>query len=321
MRHVSLLAIVAILSVSIPCASAADKDKPSVWRESEVTYRNTASLLSVKKDEELTYNPYYAMWLGASLRGWFSKVFYGGVDVGVTREVTDADDTTMSGEYLLDDIELSAGAARFYTIPKADITISASATVITPTSKLSDSRSLLLGIRPAVSLGRKFDVLEGLSLEYAFSTTKFFNRHTTAQRDAPLIPGCSSSDGFCDSFTHMGDRNPEWRLANQAAVSLDFTPWIGASLSGAIVTDLLYPQEAPDPAVSLEPVAGTDLRYNMEYNAEVYALPVKWLTVALGLYTYNPQLSPDSTYEKPFVNRYSTVYLDLRLDIGELSTK
>ena len=320
MQNLRLLAFATLLLL-LPPPVQAEEQAPSRWRGSEITFRNTASLLSVKKDAELSYNPYYAMWLGAGLRGWFSKTVYGGVDLGVTRELTDADDTTMSGEYLLDDIEISVGAARFYTIPKADISLTAAATLITPTSKLADSQSLIVGVRPMLKLGRKFDLLRGLSLGYTATATKFFNSYTTAQRDAPLIPGCSSADGFCDSFVHMGDRNPQWRIGNQIAATIDFTDWLGASISGAVVVDFLYQQETTAPEVSFEPTPGTNLRHSVAYGAEVYGLPLKWLSIALGIVTANPQLAPDSTYEKPFLNRYSTVYLDLRLDIGELSSK
>jgi len=32
----------------------------------------------------------------------------------------------------------------------------------------------------------------------------------------------------------------------------------------------------------------------------------------------NPQLRPDSGYEAPFINRYTTVYLDLTLHVDGL---
>jgi hypothetical protein len=42
------------------------------------------------------------------------------------------------------------------------------------------------------------------------------------------------------------------------------------------------------------------------------------LEVGLGYETVSPQLAPDSTYYNPFYNRYTTLYLDLRLEVDGL---
>jgi len=62
----------------------------------------------------------------------------------------------------------------------------------------------------------------------------------------------------------------------------------------------------------------SDRRMLLSYNLELAARPVSALTVALGASTTHPALKPDSTYYTPFFNRYTTVYLDLRLSVADL---
>ena len=291
--------------------------KQSAWRGSGMVYRNVATAYSAVKDAELTYNPYYAMYLGGSVRYWLSRFIAIGADIGVTRELTQADDTTQSGEYLFDDLELSLSAPKFYTIPVLDVPLAAALTLVTPTSKLSRARSLNLGLRLGVGASRTFKLLKGLTIAYGLSGTKFFNNYTTAARQAPLVPGCNSADGFCDVFLNTGDRNPSWRLSHLLDLSLDITKWIGLSGRAGIVIDYLY-DVSTDERVSYVPSENTDRRYAMVYGAELYTRPMPSLGVSLGFSTVNPQLKANSTYEQPFVNRYTAIYLDLILDIEGL---
>jgi len=62
----------------------------------------------------------------------------------------------------------------------------------------------------------------------------------------------------------------------------------------------------------------TDMRAAIWYIVEVGYQILPWLGVALGASTYNAQLSPDSSYEAPFFNRYTRVYLDINITVDQL---
>jgi len=315
-RNVVLLFL--MLTLSVPTAAAKDgSKKPNPLRGSGLVYRNVVTALSMKKDADLTYNPYYAMYLGLAGRWWFGKRVYVGADFGVTRELTEADDTTYSGEWLADDLEIRVGASKFLTIPVLKIDFSADLAGVTPTSKLSQARTLILGLRLGLNASRTFSLLEGLTVSYGLAVLKNFNRYTTSQQEAPLIPGCSSADGFCEVYLNMGDRNPSWRLSHLLDLSLDITAWLGLSGGIGVAISYLYPG-VDDERVSYEPVESTDRRYGMMYRLELYGKPIPALGLALGVTTVNPQLKADSTYEQPFVNRYTAIYLDLTIDVEGL---
>ncbi|MFH1529975.1 MAG: hypothetical protein ABIK09_04465 [Pseudomonadota bacterium] len=310
-----------ILLLSAGHAGAAETVSSSAelapWRGTKLIYRNVATAFSFDKGAELTYNPYYAMAFQVSPRWWFGRIFWVGADAGISREITDSDTTTMSGEVLWDDTLVRAGASSFYRIPGVGIEFSGGLDLIAPTSKLSQARSVYLGLRPSLGVSRTFPVLKGLTLFYSLQGTKFFNEYTTSSRKSPLIPGCSG--GACDPYLNSGLRNPEWRMTNLGGISMEFTDWIGLSASAGLVMDFVYTQESQDPAVSFQPQEGQDdRRYTMVYEVEVHTRPMPSLGIAVGASTVNPQLKANSTYEDPFINRYTTLYIDLTFHVDGL---
>ena len=288
-------------------------------RATSLSYLNTMSTLTLRRDAELTYNPYYAMTLALSPHYWFDEIFYLSGFVAMTGELTEADNTTYSHEIQFHDSVLKGGASNFWTIPHAKIDLSFSLSSVFPTSKQSRAKTMILGLRPELTLSRRFDLLGGLGLSYQLGATKFFNQYTTAQRETPIVPHCLAGTGQCDAFLNTGVRNTDWRLANSFAMSLDITEWIGLSVSGGIIIDWLYEiEKSEDEPISWQAQESTDKRHTMVFGAEVYGRPLLPLVVALGVSTVNPQLTPDSEYETPFFNRYTAVYLDLRLDFESL---
>lgn len=305
-------------TTGVAAAGATTDEATAPWRGSRITLRNAATALSFDESAELTYNPYYAIALGISPRWWFGDIFYVGADFAMLWEVTDADNTTDDRETQLGDVLIRLGAARFYTIPVVGIDLSAGLTLTTPTSKVSKARTLILGLTPSVGLARRFPVLEGLTLSYGFAAAKYFNRYTTMERERPLVATCLGDSVECGAFLHTGLRNPSWRLLNRFDVALDFLDWIGMRVGVGIVTDFLYPIEDRDERVSFEPQKGTDLRHTMVYDLELTFRPLRALEIGVGASTANPQLAPDSSQRAPFFNRYTEIYVDLRLDIAGL---
>ncbi|MBW2276363.1 MAG: hypothetical protein JRF63_02660 [Deltaproteobacteria bacterium] len=290
------------------------------WRGSYLGYRNAVSATSLDRGAELTYNPYYAMGLFIAPRWWLGDALQISADLTVMRELTDADTTSEQGETLLGDLVVGLSAPSFYTVPAIELELSAGLDLITPTSKGAQARTLYVGLTPGVGLARRFDVLAGLAFSYGFGATKFFHGATTAQREAPLIPDCSAS-GSCELYVGTGMRNTSWRLQSSFGASLSFVDWLSISAGVAVLTDVLYPLDGTDSQVSYEPQEPTDLRHTMAYSAEILGWPMPSLGIALGAETVNPQLRPDSTNEQPFFNRYTVLYLDLRLDFAGLSTQ
>ncbi|MBI5486834.1 MAG: hypothetical protein HY905_05850 [Deltaproteobacteria bacterium] len=295
-----------------------EEEESAPWRGSEFIWRNVMSAISLDPSHDLTWNPYYAMSFTFRAKWWFDDIFNVGARLDVTREITQADDTTFIDEALLDDLVVSAGASKFYTIPVAGIDFSADLLLTTPTSKISQARTLVLGIGPGVSVGRTFDAIGPLRLSYHVRTTGLLHRYTTAARETPLIPGCDATEGGCDSFLNTGLRKVRFRVAHGVDVSWDPLEWLGVSAGFEHIIDWLHPIDGSDPRVTFETEPNTNERQRSAFSVELTFTPIPSWQIGVGYETVSPQLKLDSTYENPFYNRYSTVYLDLRLEFDGL---
>jgi hypothetical protein len=288
------------------------------WRGSEFSYRNVATVSGMDRSAELTWNPDWAMEFGFKFRWYFDEHWFAGARLEVTREVTEADDTTYAGEAWLQDLRLSGGGARFVTIPGVGIDLSADVTLTLPTSKVARARTLYLGIGPNVRLSRSWELGGDWQVGYHVRFNSYFHEATTAERETPLIPTCASSGAGCESFVNTGLRNAQWRV--QHGVDLSYQPleWLGFSAAFEHIVDWLYPIEGDDPRISWENESPTDLRHASAFEVEATFAPIPALEIGVGYSTISPQLAPDSTYYNPFYNRYTTLYLDLRLEIEGL---
>jgi hypothetical protein len=288
------------------------------WRGSLLSLRTEATLLSLDRGAELTYNPYVALSFEVRPRWHFGDVFYVLADFSLTRELTDSDVTTKQGETWVGDLAVGGGAERFVTIPGAGIDLSADLRVIAPTSKLSQARTVLLGLRGDFTLSRRFELLEGLTIAYTLQGTGWFHRNTTAETEAPLIGGCSDLDGSCDRFLNTGLRNAWFRLGNSATISMDFLAWLGLDVTAAYRLDFLYAAADSDPRISFVPAEPTDRRHSLAYEIGLRLTPMPSLRIGVGISGLNPLQAPDSSAYKPFVNRYTMGFVELTLLVDGL---
>ena len=253
-------------------------------------------------------------------RWWFDEMWNVGARLDLSREVTEADDRTYSGETWVHDLLLTAGATRFYTIPVAEIALSADLVLTIPSSKLSQARTLALGIGPGVRVSREFDLgpAGSLYLSYRVRFSSFLNRYTTSELESPIIPSCSGFDGGCDEFVNTGERNTQWRVQHGVSLAWQVFDWFGVSTGFEHIVSWLYDIDKDDPRVTFQPEDDIDARYSSAFDVELTFVPWAPFEIGVGYVTLSPQLAPDSTYYNPFYNRYSTLYLDIRFLVDGL---
>jgi hypothetical protein len=286
------------------------------FKGSSFSVKNVVSTLSLNKDGQLTYNPYYAVSVQASPRFWFTKSLYTSVSVGAVQEITNSDSTTQRGETMLDDITVRLGLSKIASIP-GGLTLSGSLDGLIPTSKASQARTMLMGIRPALNLSWVIPGAKGLSFSYSVSGTWYVHNYTTASKEVPLIPGCSITDQGCDAFSHNGLRNTQWRLINSVSTNFNATSWLGFSATFVVLNDFLYALEpSEEHATSFVPQEPTSTRYILAYDLSTTIRPTSSMSITLGASTANPQMAPDTSYYRPFFNRYTNLYLNLSLDVA-----
>jgi hypothetical protein len=309
-----------------------DEDKwKSPWRGSSITYRNAVTALTFKKDADLTYNPYYEMSWAFHPQWWVGDVFNASLDFAISRELTESDETTYDDEAMMSDITLTLAASKFVTIPVLKIGVSAKVALIGPTSKAAHAKTMLFGIKPGLSLSRSFDVLAGINLNYSFGISKYFYEATTAQYAESAISNCGATAGGCEEYQNTGYRNASWGLSNGFGLSIAFIEQLSLDLSFGMSHAFLYEQsddvdntwtdstgEEYDQMSEWDPGNDTNIRYAMTYGLGLTVTPIQALAISLGADTGNPQLKADATYERPFFNRNTVVYLDLTLDIDGL---
>ena len=301
------------------------KGAKAPWRGSSIGYRNAVAARSLDKSYEPTYDPYYAMSFDLSPRWWFGDIFYVNASASVLRELTHSNYTTYDGEWEWGDTVLGGGASGFYTIPWVGLRFSGGLSMSFPTSKFSRYKTMLMSLKPSLSMSRTFPLLSGLTLSYSLSGTKYFHEYTTPMAEKATLSPHPWGAYRTSDYQSSGSRNAEWRLANSFGLSMQFLDWLGLSASFGMMHDYLYDLSEmerhdaatndPSYAVSSRMANGDDMRYTFMYGLELSVQPMKSLSLGLGASTVNPQLKPDSTYREPFYNRYTTLYLDLRFNI------
>ena len=287
------------------------------WRGSQIVLRNTLSALTLDPGAEQTYNEYFAMTWSFRPWWWVSDRVFLRAQLDLTHELTESDVTTDAGEALLGDLALVAGGSGLYTIPVLGVGISTDLVLTLPTSKASQGRTLMVGIGPGLGLSRSFGLLQGLVLGYNLRVTGRLFWYNTAERESPMVPGCSSGPAGCEAYLNTGVRNPYLRLSQVGYVSLKALSWLGITLSVGHAIDWLHDLE-PDANVTYQAVDDANRRYLTFLELAVSFRPLEMLEVGVGYSALHPQLAPDSTYYTPFFNRYSALLLDIKLHADAL---
>jgi len=313
--------------VNLPDVNTADtvtqpsqqKKTKSAWRGSEIAVRNSVTALSLDRSADLTYNPFWGVAVELSPRYSFDDVWSVAASLEIQRELTQADDTTRRNDTLLGDLGLRVGASNFARIPVIDSNVSASLGLTFPTSLASQGDTLMFALSPSLRLSHTFSrVLDGLTLGYTLRFTKNFHEYTTAALESPSVPGCFVGDsGSCDRFLNTGFRNVSFRVSNGFDVSLDLNSWLAFSADFGIYVSWVH-DNIDDERVSYTELEPMNERYALASDLGFSARWWKPLEVRLGASTFNPQLQPNGDRFAPFFNRFTTLYLDLRLDVAAL---
>ncbi|MBI4816811.1 MAG: hypothetical protein HY791_11165 [Deltaproteobacteria bacterium] len=295
----------------------------SPWRGSTLTYEHVASAISASRSAEPTYNPYYAHQLSIRASYHFSELFGASAELGVSQELTDADDTTSKHEALLDDVVLRGTLGG---ISLAGLELSASLSLALPFSKASAAESRIVAVSPALQVTKSFDVASGLELSLRTRATIFTHRYTTLQLDVPWAR-CDDDSFECGSYRHTGDRNPASQLDLGGGVDLQVTEELGFSASYQVRRTQLYAihearvQTLTGPAQTSDARDDVSARYSHTFALDGTYSVSKELGVTLGLVTAHPQLKPDSTYRVPLFNRFTQLSLDLTVSLDEVASR
>ena len=288
---------------------------------SEFDYRNVVSARTFDRNADLTYNPYYAMELHLAPAFRMGPYVRLTLDFLLSRELTRSDTTTKRGETILDDVFLETELRKVPKIPVLKLKVTPALRLYVPTSKQSQARTLILAIRPEITLSRRVNAFDGLVFAYAISVRKNFHESTTAMTETPMLRPVYGSSRSLESFSNLGARNVSVAVTNIFSISLAFKKRFAALLAMGISHGFLYPRTSTDSRISDTPMPDTRVRYEMRYTGELGYQPIPFMTLALGFLTENEQLAQNAAYESPFFNRYTTIFFDIRVDIEALANR
>jgi len=291
--------------------------KKSVWRNTLFVYENAVSAYSFSKEAELTYNPYYAMSYRFAPRFYLYEGLSLRLDWSLEQELTNSDTTTKKHEPYWSDVLVDLVWGGLATIPKAEIAFTPKIRFTLPASKGSQARTLYVAIGPGFDFLKTFDVLGGITLQWAFRYTKHFNKYSGSVSEEPLLE-CPGTQASCPYYA-MGPRNPSHTFSNSFLFEIRPIDALYFDIQVAVVNNILY-RTSPK---TVEVIGGsytveessknTNHSGLMQYVFELGYDVLPFMTIALGTNTYNPMLAPNSRYYAPFFNRYTNIYLDFVL--------
>lgn len=326
-RFTSFALLVALTVGAAPAWAQAARDltgeaveeSKSPFRGSTLSYQHGASAISLYKAAEPTWNPYYGHELSVRPEWHFADEFYLRARVTLAQEFTNSDSSKYKNEYLLSDTALEFVWTGWQE-KHSKIKLSGNLRGLIPTSKAAWGQSLVTSLSPGLTLTRAFPVLEGFVIGYTGRYAHNFNRWTTSQYDGPTIPCADMDSPACSRFVHSGVRNTASSVAHGPMAVLKPTKKLTLTYAASFSRSQLYDLHETVVDTDMGPVdlgegSGVNARYatlmsldaNWQFN-EVFAL-------SGGVFSFAGQTGPDGQYRNPFVNRFTSFYVDAIVDI------
>jgi hypothetical protein len=314
----------AAASPAVPSATAvipvADPKSTKPWRGSQLSYGHVATALSLRKDAEPFYNPYYAHHLSLAPEWHFTDKFFARALFDLEQELTLADDTEYKNEVVWSDLRVDL-ATTGYKEERTGINISGSLRLVGGLSKVARAQTRIFSVGPGVTLARSFEVRSGLKLSYSGRFTQRFNRFTTVQFDAPTLVRCGDADA-CEALASSGTRNVQNDLLHGPSITFDPTEKLHLMANYQVSHGFLYPLTATERESNrLDASTDVSVRESSRFIVEASYDLLKALSLTLGVDTLTRQPGPDGLRQTPFFNRFTTVYLDLGLDVETLLSR
>lgn len=327
LRFTSLALFVALSAGAAPAWAQAARTltgeavegSKSPFRGSTLSYQHGGTAISFYKAAEPTWNPYYAHELTLRPEWHFADEIFLRARVTLSQELTNSDSSKYENEFLLSDTALELVWAG-WTEDNSKIRVSGNLRGLIPTSKAAWGQSLVTSVSPALTLTRAFPVLGGFIVGYSGRVTRNFNRWTTSQYDGPTLPCGDMDSPACSRFVHSGVRNTAWSLSHGPIAILVPTEKLTLTFAASFFRSQLYDLnetvvETATGSIDLGEGSGVNARYatlmsldaNWQFN-EVFAL-------SGGVFSFAGQTGADGQYRNPFVNRFTSFYVDVIVDL------
>ena len=315
----------AALAQQVAVAPAAKGKSP--WKGSFIAYEHAFSAVSLDKASGQTWNPYYAHSFSLQPMWRFHDYVALKLRLDVEQELTNADETVKRYEWMWSDLNVDVNAGKGFTEKVTGININGGLRLGLPVSKVSRARTMILSLAPALTISRKFPVLQGLTVAYAGRFAWQFHQSTTAEYDGTSLSCGDPDSAACERFTNTGIRNASTVLRHGPAVTLDILDNLSFEVSYTMMRHGLYDLDDRDIYDSASGIhLGTlesgendiSARYSQAFSAEIAWSPIEMVGISLGFISLYADLRDNGSHQTPLFNRFTNIYLNLSLDIDSV---
>lgn len=337
-----LVGVLAMLTSSPPTAWAvggatnelAEQEKPGAFPLGAMLILDNAVGAGTFIAHQYERRPFYAVTLTflPSYRITDKLTLRGRLDIGKEIVSNAGTETTKDHETTLADAMLSALYSSFYRVPESvpvvgGLNFGGMFDLIMPTSKQSQFRTLVMGLRPIAVITYPVGPVE---IAYQFRFLKNFNRYTSpivsASDTAPVaVSRVRGNEEVSADLIALGGNNVEYSIGNRLTVQWNIGKGLGfEDRELTLMADYLlsnawtYRSYPDDELKAVNASTGRGQRDLELGTVELSVKAIDHLYLALGVQSYQPpQTSDNKGFRVPFfnfwdlANNYTTVYFDV----------
>ena len=295
--------------------TAGTADTPAVWFGATLIYENSVGIGTFVQDEDQRREYWEMLWsIRAKLYLLHKKLFIQARLDMIQPIIENADaETTENNQFTISDTILTIMAPAFYTEPVTGIRFGAWMDFLFPSSLEAQFSTRYVSWRTGILVGKTFEIDAiggGIDLMYQFRFTKNFHEKKSPQAEKDYITGRRDAVGVSTDFGIMNRLSATLSFLKDFYFALDFIIYNNWHYDAASDID------APSTGVGARPgVRGrVDLTLaTMEFGYS----PLPYLTVALGVTSYQPAKTDDNGSIRPPFNftdasrNFTTVYFDI----------
>jgi hypothetical protein len=323
-----------------------EKKKPfrRTFAGTSVYWNNDFTARSLDKNYDYTWNPNYTMGFGLSPVWNVSDDFKLSTDIGFQVELTNSDFSNKKNEAFFNDIPVNAGYSHTFKInEEVKFRTGLDLGLVLPTSRMSRYTTMYTALKVGTQATFVFPkVLEGLSLGWKPSFTKYFFESTTPRAaenpldESPIPDTERAKSSTYQALAYDGySINPTWKVSNGLNLRLGlvstlsfafgythnyiykYAPTEFDTSDGGACTDPLGCTGPRDTGFNERGIFTQAFSYNLSYGLPA---PLDMLSLSVGAVTATNQLAPNGQYRTPFFNRETVINFGINIDIDTIIT-
>lgn len=345
MTRRSILLLVGLLAVLGSCPQSAwavggatneivADEKPGAFPLGAMLILDNAVGAGTFLSHDYERRPYYAVTLTfmPSYRITDELTVRGRLDLGKELVSNASTETTKDHETTLSDTMVSVLYSSFYRVPESvpgvgGLNFGGMLDVVLPTSKQSQFRTLIVGLRPVLVISYPIGPVD---IAYQFRFLKSFNRYTSpvvsvSDTSPVAVARLRGNEELASDLIALGGNNTEYSVANRLTVQWNIGKTFGfEERELSLMVDYLlqqawtYRSYPNDELTADNALSGRGQRDVEMGTVELSVKAIDHLYLALGVMSYQPPKKADNDgFRVPFfnfrdaANNFTTVYFDV----------